>query len=179
MYYHIFPFDLYELFKNSLNCNVSEEKDFLILNCNKENLKRFGIVINGTLLEFKHDFILDDDMLKIKFTKNKDYEYIQLSVKLLINSTHEILFDDFYENVKIVNNDLINISNYTGYEKNYKKKIHNILGLIITFFIIIILGIIFKLKKTWKEKTNIPSIPNNYLRIFPKIVISNNPLINN
>ena len=179
VYYHIFPFDLYEIFKNSLNCNDSEEEDFLILNCNKENLKRFGIVINGTLLEFKHDFILDDDKLKIKFTKNIDYKYIQLSVKLLINSTHEILFDDFYENIKIVNNDLINVSNYTGYEKNYKKKIHNIIGLIVTLFIIIILGIIFKLKKTWKEKTNIPSIPNNYLRIFPKIVISNNPLINN
>ena len=154
VYYHIFPIELYENFESFFsNCNKFENEDFLSLKCDeKKNLKRFGIVINGTLLEFKHDYIFDrNNMLNIKFAKN-NYEYIQLSVKLLLKSYHKLLFDDFYENIKIVNEDLIDVSNYSGYEKKYQKKIHNIIGLIITIFLIAILGMIFKLKKHGKKK---------------------------
>ena len=180
VHYHIFPFEFYKIFEGFLsNCDNLEYEDFLSFICmDIKKLKRFGIVINGTLLEFKHNYIFDEkNLLKIKFAKN-DYKYIQLSVKLLLTSNHKLLFDDFYENIKITN-DLINVSNYTGYEKKYQKKTHNIIGLIMTIFLIIILGMIFKLKKTWKEKENIPTIPNNYLREFPKLEILNNPLINN
>ena len=74
------------------------------------------------------------------------------------------------ENIKIVNDDdFINVSEYTGYEKVYSEKIHNIFGFLITLLIILVLGLIFYFNKTWKEELKLPFIPNNYLRMIPKI----------